>query len=98
MARGVGSTRAEHEIYLVAIGRMARTSLKLATVALDKRRLGLSAEEQAIGWSNIAWPASLVLAPEAIDYWQRAKGAPLSYESRPNGRPASRCAAATGSW
>ena len=31
MARGVGDTRAEHEIYLVAVGRMARTSLKLAT-------------------------------------------------------------------
>jgi soluble lytic murein transglycosylase len=78
MARGIGSTRAEHEIYLVAIGRMARTSLKLATVALNKNASGLSSEERAIGWSNIALAASLVLAPEAYDYWQRAAGAPLS--------------------
>ncbi|MCS0591065.1 transglycosylase SLT domain-containing protein [Massilia norwichensis] len=78
MARGIGTTRAEHEIYLVAVGRMARTSLKLATVALNKNAPKLSAEEKAIGWSNIALAASLVLAPEAYDYWQRAAGAPLS--------------------
>jgi soluble lytic murein transglycosylase len=78
MARGIGSTRAEHEIYLVAIGRMARTSLKLATVALNKNAPRLTAEEKAIGWANIALAASLVLAPDAYDYWQRAAAAPLS--------------------
>lgn len=80
MARGIGSTRVEHEIYLVAIGRMARTSMKLATVALNKNAATLSAEEQAIGWSNVALAASLTLAPEAWDYWQRAAGAPLSWD------------------
>jgi soluble lytic murein transglycosylase len=78
MARGIGNTRAEHEIYLVAVGRMARTSLKLATVALNKNAPKLSAEEKAIGWSNIALAASLVLAPDAYSYWERAAGAPLS--------------------
>jgi soluble lytic murein transglycosylase len=80
MARGIGSTRVEHEIYLVAVGRMARTSMKLATVALNKNAATLSAEEQAIGWSNIALAASLTLAPDAWDYWQRAAGAPLSWD------------------
>jgi soluble lytic murein transglycosylase len=78
MARGIGSTRVEHEIYLAAVGRMARTSLKLATVALNRNAPRLSADEKAIGWSNIALAASLVLAPDAYDYWQRAAGAPLS--------------------
>jgi soluble lytic murein transglycosylase len=78
MARGIGNSRAEHEIYLVAVGRMARTSLKLATVALNKNAPKLSAEEKAIGWSNIALAASLVLAPDAYNYWERAAGAPLS--------------------
>jgi soluble lytic murein transglycosylase len=78
MARGIGGTRTEHEIYLVALGRMARTSLKLATVALNKNASKLSAEEKAIGWANVALAASLVLAPDAYDYWQRAAGAPLS--------------------
>jgi soluble lytic murein transglycosylase len=80
MARGIGKTRAEHEIYLVAIGRMARTSLKLATVALNKNASKLSAEERAIGWSNIALAASMTLAPEAWDYWKKAAGAPLSQD------------------
>jgi soluble lytic murein transglycosylase len=78
MARGIGNTRAEHEIYLVALGRMARTSLKLATVALDKNSSLLSPEERAIGWANVALAASIVLAPEAYDYWRRAEGAPLT--------------------
>jgi soluble lytic murein transglycosylase len=80
MARGIGSTRAEHEIYLVAIGRMARTSLKLATVALDKNAPKLRPEERAIGWSNIALAASIALDPQAPEYWKRAEGAPLSRE------------------
>jgi soluble lytic murein transglycosylase len=79
MARGVGNSRAEHEIYLVAIGRMARTSLKLATVALDRNAGKLSPEERAIGWANIALAASLTLAPEAYDDWKKAEGAPLTW-------------------
>lgn len=78
MARGIGANRAEHEIYLVALGRMARTSLKLAVVALEKNSPKLSKEERAIGWANVALAASIVLSPDAHDYWQRAEGAPLS--------------------
>lgn len=79
MARGIGKTRAEHEIYLVAIGSMAHTSLKLATVALNRNAPRLSAEERAIGWSNIALAASQALAPEAYEDWARAAGAPLTW-------------------
>ncbi len=78
MARGIGATRAEHEIYLVALGRMARTSLKLATVALDKNSSKLMPDERAIGWANVALAASIALAPEAAEYWRRAEGAPLT--------------------
>ena len=78
MARGIGDTRAEHEIYLVALGRMARTSLKLATIALNKNSDKLTPEERAIGWANVSLAASIVLAPEAHDYWKRAEGAPLT--------------------
>ncbi|WP_229507792.1 hypothetical protein [Massilia sp. Dwa41.01b] len=78
MARGIGTTRAEREIYLVALGRMARTSLRLASVALNKNSDKLTAEERAIGWANVALAASITLSPEAHDYWQRAEGAPLT--------------------
>ncbi|WP_379677862.1 lytic transglycosylase domain-containing protein [Massilia consociata] len=80
MARGIGKTRAERAIYLVAVGRMARTSLKLATVALEKNSPQLSAEERAIGWASIAHAASIVLSPDAATYWQRTKGVPLTSE------------------
>lgn len=78
MARGIGKSRAEREIYLVSIGRMARTSLKLAVVSLDKNSPQLSAEERAIGWANVALGASIAQAPEARIYWQRAEGAQLT--------------------
>ena len=80
MARGIGSTRADHEIYLVAIGRMARSSLKLAQVALRKNLSGLSTQEQAIGWAVLAHAASLKLDPDAAEFWNNSAGAPLSSE------------------
>ncbi|WP_229455891.1 lytic transglycosylase domain-containing protein [Massilia sp. KIM] len=80
MARGIGATRAEREIYLVALGRMARTSLKLAMVALEKNSDRLSNEERAIGWANLALAASIAQDQEAGDYWRRANGVPLTNE------------------
>lgn len=80
LARGIGKTRAERAVYLVAVGRMARSSLKLATVALQKNSPKLSAAERALGWASIAHAASIKLAPEAITYWRRAGGIPLTNE------------------
>ncbi|MDQ1814805.1 transglycosylase SLT domain-containing protein [Massilia sp. CCM 9210] len=80
MARGIGDTRADHEVYLMAVSRMARTTQKLAVVALEKNAPRLSPQEQAIGWAGIAHAASLTLAPEAYDYWRKSAGAPLTAE------------------
>ncbi|WP_229429222.1 lytic transglycosylase domain-containing protein [Massilia sp. ST3] len=80
MARGIGKTRAERAIYLVALGRMARSSLKLASVALNKNSPKLSQDERATGWANLALAASIGLSPEADDYWRRANGARLTNE------------------
>ena len=80
MARGVGDTRAEREIYLVAISRMARSSLKLALVAFRKNLSSLTIEEKAIGYAALAHAASLKLDPEARQLWQDSYGAPLTHE------------------
>ncbi|MES2741133.1 MAG: transglycosylase SLT domain-containing protein [Pseudomonadota bacterium] len=80
LARGVGASRAEHEMYLVALGRMARTSVKLALLALKKALPGLNAQEQGIAWANIALPASYSLAPEVSEYWRNTGNAPLSLD------------------
>lgn len=80
MARGIGTTRAEHEVYLVAISRMARSSLKLAQIAFEKNLPQFSPQEQAIGWAVLAHAASLKLDPDAHLFWQRSSGAPLTHE------------------
>lgn len=80
LARGVGASRAEHETYIVALGRMAKTSLRLAALALEKAAPQMTAQEQASGWAAIALPASLSLSPDAGAYWLKANGAPLSLD------------------
>jgi soluble lytic murein transglycosylase len=80
LAKGAGVSKADHETFLVAVGRAAKTSLKLAVLALNKEAPKLSAQEQAIGWANIALQSSYSLAPETADYWHRSNGAPLSLD------------------
>ncbi len=80
LARGIGKSRVEREIYLVALGRMARSSQKLALASLKRNERKLGAQERAIAWANIALPASIRLEPEAAAYWKKSQGAPLSRE------------------
>jgi soluble lytic murein transglycosylase len=82
LAKGVGATRADHEIYLVALGRMAKTSVRLAALALDKVAPRLTPQEVAIGWGNIALQASYSLAPDTAEYWRNSAGAPLSLDAQ----------------
>ena len=57
MARGIGDDRAEHEIYLVAVGRMARTSVKLAAVgAAEKRRQAERRRNRPSAGPTSRWP------------------------------------------
>ena len=81
LARGVANGRAGHEIYLLALGRLARSSTKLGLLALNKALPQLNAQEQALGWASLALAASYALAPEAGEYWLKSAGAPLSQEA-----------------
>ncbi|NMM25895.1 MAG: lytic transglycosylase domain-containing protein [Glaciimonas sp.] len=80
VAYGPGSGRAAHEAYLIALGRFAKSSPEQAARGLSSNSAGLTRQEQAQGWAQIALPASLNLAPEATEYWRRADGARLSLE------------------
>ena len=80
MAKGAGSSRADHEIFLVAVGRGAKTSLKLAVAALNRNAGKLTPQERAVGWANIALQASYSLDPSTSEYWQKSNGAPLSID------------------
>jgi soluble lytic murein transglycosylase len=80
VAKGMGPSKVEHQIYIVAIGRLAKTSVKLATLALNKATPKMSPQEQQQGWAAIALQSSYTLAPETTDYWKRSNGAPLSID------------------
>ena len=80
LAKGVGAGRTEHEIFVVAIGRMAKTSPKLAVLALNKASSKLTRQEQQEAWAAIALQSSYSLSADTTDYWNKANGAPLSID------------------
>lgn len=80
LARGPRQGRSAHELYIIAIGRAAKTNPQQAATFLNGAA-GLTNKEKEIAWAQIALPASVKLMPEAIDYWRKSKDAPLSYEA-----------------
>ena len=84
LARGPGSGRHAHEVYLLALGRVARNGSAgpaLAAQALQQQGGTLSAEEKATGWAQVALPSARTLEPEAYDYWGKTNGGWLSQEA-----------------
>ena len=81
LTRGPGDTRVAHQLYVVALGRVARTSPEQAAASLSNVETRLASDERAQGWAQIALQASLKLQPEATtSYWPRTTGATLSAE------------------
>lgn len=80
LTKGAGSGRTDHEIYIVAIGRMAKTSSRLAVLALDKAAPKMTAQEQQEAWAAIALQSSYSLSPETTEYWRKSNGAALSID------------------
>lgn len=82
LTKGLGKGDAAHEIFLIALGRAAKTNLDLAVHAIDSVATKLSAQEQAQGWAQIALQASFKLVPDAsMLYWSRSADAPLSADA-----------------
>ena len=81
LARGVGAGRGAHEAFIIALGRSARGNLQSAANALSNSGEQLSAGERALGWAQIALQSATKLSPDAMQYWRRAQGAPLSVEA-----------------
>ena len=81
VARGPGAVG--HAVFLVALGRSAKSDPAFAAAALTRHASSLSKDEQAVGWAQVAYEASFKLSPDAIEYWRRAGNAPLSYAEFP---------------
>ena len=72
LAKGPGKDRNSHEIYLLALGKAAVKDRSTAIASINTFQSSLTESETAIGWSRIAIPASVALAPDAIEYWKKA--------------------------
>ena len=80
LSRGVGSGRTAHEAFIIALGRSARNNPADAANALTLAGEQLTPAERSLGWAQIALQAAIKLAPDAMTYWRRAVGAPLSQD------------------
>lgn len=78
MAHGSGNGASAHQLYIIALGRVARSNPQQAAAALSDEAARMSPRDQALAWAQIALQASLKLAPEAVAYWRNAKTAELS--------------------
>jgi soluble lytic murein transglycosylase len=80
LAKGLGNGRPARETFIVALGRAARNNPSRAVSALVASSDRLSEKELGIAWAQIALQASYKLAPDAVTYWHRTSGAPLSLD------------------
>jgi soluble lytic murein transglycosylase len=80
LKRGAGFRRMRHEIYVVALGRLARTDWMQAADLLSHNTLLLNKKQEALGWAQIALPAARNGAPQAFEYWRKAGDVPLTTE------------------
>lgn len=73
--------RTAHELYLIALGRAAKSDPGNAAGILLRNSAKFSETERAQGWAQIALQAALKLQPEALAYWLRADKISLSQEA-----------------
>ena len=82
LTSGPGKSRDEHEIFIIALGRVARTTPEVAVHALNEASSRLTPVERSLGWAQIALQMSLKLAPDTLsEYWSKTNDAPLSNEA-----------------
>ncbi|MEC5215105.1 soluble lytic murein transglycosylase [Actimicrobium sp. GrIS 1.19] len=81
LAQRVPDNPTAHQLFIIAAGRVARTSPEQAASAVSNVEARLTPAERALAWAQIALQASLKLMPEATaQYWSRTDGVALSAE------------------
>ncbi|RZI43455.1 lytic transglycosylase domain-containing protein [Herbaspirillum sp. HC18] len=81
LARGPGTTRAAHEVFILALGRSAKNNPSRAVNVLVAAADRLDERERAQAWAQIALQSSMKLAPDAIVYWHRTNDVQLSNDA-----------------
>ncbi|MCM1512521.1 MAG: lytic transglycosylase domain-containing protein [Oxalobacter formigenes] len=78
LAEGPGGNMTSRQLFILALGRLAKKDPAQAAAILKENEEGLSLPERQAAWAQMALPAALALSPEALDFWKKAEGAPLS--------------------
>ena len=81
MKKGPEQSKASRELFLAALGRIAKSDPEEAAQALSRYSARLNEHERANGWAQIALQSAYKLEPDAIGYWTRADGADLTIEA-----------------
>ena len=72
LTKPMGNSTESHEAALIALGLVAKTDPDKAVGFLNRISPGLSRNERAVAWTQIALPAAQKLQPEALSYWTKA--------------------------
>lgn len=75
------SNKKTRRLYLIAIGRLAKSDTDEAAQKLQRYSNRFSDAERQAGWALIALQSAQKLEPEAIGYWSRADGISLTNEA-----------------
>lgn len=78
---GPENNRISKELFVIALGRAAKSDPEDAAEKLSRFSAKLNDSERANAWAQIALQSALKLEPEALAYWVRADGATLSQEA-----------------
>ncbi len=81
LSRTLARSEQAHQTALIQLGRLAKFDSDKALTILNKLQRQLTETERAIGWSQIALASAQKLQPEAAEYWEKAKDAPLSLDA-----------------
>ena len=79
--QGPENSQSSRELFVVALGRIAKNEPSDAAELLSRFSTKLSDEQRSNGWAQIALQSALKLEPEALAYWVRADGASFSNEA-----------------
>lgn len=78
VAEGPGEEMVSRQLFMLALGQLAKKHHEQAAGRLAAVEEGLSLPERQAAWAQVALPAALLLSPDALDYWKKADGARLS--------------------
>ncbi len=81
LKKAPSNDRVAKELFLLALGRMAKTDEDKAVAALQRSATQLSNSEKAQAWAMIALSTAQRLQASALEYWKRSENASLSLDA-----------------